>query len=257
MWHDAFEELRGRRVLVTGASSGIGAAVAGAFAACGATVALHYGTNGDAVAAQVAAIRTAGGHAVGLQADLGREGAGVALVEAAIDAVGELDVLVNNAGAALARVPFDEFDDEQRRRIVQLNHLSVLETIRVALPAMRTRGRGSIINTTSIAARSGGGFGVSVYASAKGAVEALSRSLAREEGPHGVRVNCVAPGYIDTPIHRVTSDEQIRRYIDATPLRRAGQPDDCAGVFLFLACERLSGFVTGQTIGVNGGMHLN
>ncbi len=88
-------------------------------------------------------------------------------------------------------------------------------------------------------------------------MEGLTRSLAREEGPHGVRVNCVSPGYIDTPIHGVTAPAQIQRYLDATPLARAGLAQDCVGAYLFLACERLSGFVTGQTIGVNGGMHLN
>ncbi len=257
MWTDAFDDLRGRRVLITGASSGIGAALAQAFGACGANLVLHYGSNAVAAQALVAAIRSGGGQAQALQADLGVEGAGTALAEQAIGLIGGIDVLINNAGAALARVAFDAFDPALSRRILQLNQLAVLETVRVALPGMRQQRRGSIINTTSIAARNGGGFGVSLYASAKAAVEGLTRSLAREEGPHGVRVNCVSPGYIDTPIHGVTAPAQIQRYLDATPLARAGLAQDCVGAYLFLACERLSGFVTGQTIGVNGGMHLN
>lgn len=256
MWNNAFDELRGRRVLITGASSGIGAALAQAFGECGATVGVHYGSNQTQAEALAETIRQAGGGAFALKADLGLPGAGTALAEAAIEALGGIDVLVNNAGAALARVSFDAFDPALAQRISQLNQHSVVETMQVMLPHLRRQRRGSIINTTSIAARNGGGFGVSLYAAAKGAIEALSRSLAKEEGACGVRVNCVAPGYIDTPIHQVSSADQIRRYLDATPLARAGTARDCVGVYLFLACESLSGFITGQTIGVNGGMHL-
>jgi len=256
MWIDTFEELRGRRVLITGSSSGIGSAVAQGFAECGATVAVHYSSNRANAERLVDEIRRQSGEALALQADLGIPGAGTALTEAAISAMGGIDVLINNAGAAFARVAIDRFDVALTQRILQLNQHSVIEAIRVALPHFRDQRQGVIINTTSIAARSGGGFGVSLYASAKGAIEALSRSLAREEAQYGVRVNCVAPGYIDTPIHQVTSAEQLKRYLDATPLGRAGVAADCVGAFLFLACERLSGFITGQTIGVNGGMHM-
>jgi 3-oxoacyl-[acyl-carrier protein] reductase len=256
MWIDAFEELRGRRVLITGSSSGIGAATAQGFAECGATVAVHYSSNRANAERLVDEIHRQGGNALALQADLGMPGAGTALTEAAIGAMGGIDVLINNAGAAFARVAIDQFDLALTQRIVHLNQHSVIEAIRAALPHFRHQRRGAVINTTSIAARSGGGFGVSLYAAAKGAVEALSRSLAREEAGYGIRVNCVAPGYIDTPIHRVTSGEQLARYLDATPLARAGVAQDCVGAFLFLACDRLSGFITGQTLGVNGGMHM-
>lgn len=256
MWKDAFEDLRGLRVLITGASSGIGGELGPAFAECGATVALHAATNLAYVQAQRDTIRAGGGNAHALQADLSTLGAGTTLARDAIAAMGGIDVLVNNAGASLSRLAIDDFDAERSRRILQLNQHSVSETILAALPFMRAQRRGSIINTTSIAARNGGGFGVALYASAKGAVEALSRSLAREEGPNGIRINCVAPGYIHTPIHEATSSEQIQRYLAATPLGRAGLPQDCVGLYLLLACERLSGFITGQTLGVNGGMHL-
>lgn len=256
MWKDAFEDLRGLRVLITGASSGIGAELGPAFAECGATVALHAASNLARVQTQRDAIRADGGNAHALQADLSTHGAGTTLAQAAIAAMGGIDVLVNNAGASLSRMAIGDVDAEHSRHIMQLNQLSVVETIRAALPSMRAQRRGSIINTTSVAARNGGGFGVALYASAKGAVEALTRSLAREEGPNGIRINCVAPGYIHTPIHDTTSPEQLRRYLDATPLGRAGLAQDCVGLYLLLASERLSGFITGQTFGVNGGMHL-
>ncbi|MCL4746236.1 MAG: SDR family oxidoreductase [Burkholderiaceae bacterium] len=256
MWIDAFEELRGRRVLITGSSSGIGAAAARAFAECGSTVAIHYASKRDSAEQLLAEIRGQGGTAFALHADLGVQGAGTALVEAAIAAMGGIDILINNAGAAFSRVAIDQFDAALTQRILQLNQHSVIEAIRAALPRLRAQRSGVVINTTSIAVRNGGGFGVSLYSAAKGAVEALSRTLAKEEAQYAIRVNCVAPGYIDTPIHQVTSDEQIERYLAATPLARAGQAQDCVGVLLFLSCERLSGFITGQTIGVNGGMHL-
>jgi 3-oxoacyl-[acyl-carrier protein] reductase len=257
MWTNPFEELQGRRVLITGSSSGIGAAAAQAFAECGATVAIHYASGREKADTLVAAIRARGGKAFALGADLAAPGAGTELTEAAIGAMGGIDVLINNAGAPYARVAIDQFDAELLQRIIPLNEMAASETKRAAFPHFRRPRRGAIVNTTSVAARSGGGFGVSLYAAAKGGIEALSRSIAREEGVHGIRVNCVAPGYIHTPIHQVTSAEQLQRYVDATPLARAGAPEDCTGAFLFLACERLSGFVTGQTLGVNGGMHLN
>jgi 3-oxoacyl-[acyl-carrier protein] reductase len=256
MWLDALDELRGRRVLITGASSGIGAATARALIECGATVAMHYSSNRANAERLVAEFRRQGGDALALHADLGVPGAGTALTEAAVGAMGGIDILINNAGAALARVAVDQFDADQARRIVHLNQHAVTEAICVALPHFRQQKRGVIINTTSIAARNGGGFGASLYASAKGAVEALTRSLARDEAQYGVRVNCVAPGYIDTPIHKETAAGQIQRYLDATPLGRAGSAEDCVGAYLFLACERLSAYVTGQTIAVNGGMHM-
>ena len=257
MWIDAFEELRGKRVLITGASSGIGAAAAQGFGECGASVAVHYASHRANAERLVEQICAKGGTAVALQADLGLPGAGAALTEAAVGALGGIDVLINNAGAAFARVAMDRFDEALASRILQLNQHAVIEAIRTVLPRFRAQRRGVIINTTSIGARNGGGFGVSLYAAAKGAVEALSRSLAKEEGQYGIRVNCVSPGYVDTPIHDVTSPEQLQRYLDATPLGRAGAGEDFVGIFMLLACERLSGFITGQTIGVNGGMHLN
>ncbi|MBI4969971.1 MAG: SDR family oxidoreductase [Rhodospirillales bacterium] len=253
---DAFQELRGKRVLITGASSGIGAAAAQAFVECGATVTLHYSANREGAERLVEHLSRSGGTVFALQADLGQSGAGTTLTEAAIRAMGGIDILINNAGAALARIPLDQFDPAMAERIVQLNQHAVAEAIAVALPHFRHQRHGVVINTTSIAARNGGGFGVPFYASAKGAVEALTRSLARDEARYGIRVNCVEPGYIDTPIHQTTPSEQIQRYLDATPLGRAGMADDCVGVFLFLACERLSAYVTGQTIAVNGGMHM-
>ena len=151
MWIDAFEELRGRRVLVTGSSSGIGAAIALGFAECGAKVALHAASNVALAERLVDQIRDLGGDALLLQADLGAPGSGTALGEAAIAALGGIDILINNAGAALSRVSIDQFDATLTQRILQLNQYSVIETIRAVLPSFREQHRGVVINTTSIA----------------------------------------------------------------------------------------------------------
>lgn len=257
-WRTAFDEFAGRRVLVTGASSGIGAAVASALAECGARVCLHYGRNAEA-ARHLAATLFEGGHSAWtLGADLAIPGAAQQLVDTAAATMGGVDLLINVAGAPLGRAPLDALDDDVCTDILQLNLRAVIDASRSALPHLRRALHPAIINTSSVAARSGGGRGVAVYAAAKAGVEALTRSLAKELGPEGIRVNAVAPGYVDTPIHDGFSTEVDRRgYIAATPLARGGISSDCVGTYLFLACHRLSSFVTGQTVAVNGGLTLN
>jgi 3-oxoacyl-[acyl-carrier protein] reductase len=256
-WPDAFAEYAGARVLVVGASSGIGAAVAVAFAECGARVALHYNRHAAEAAALAAALRSRGKEAVTIGGDLVEPGTGAAVVDAALKALGGLDILINAAGAPLGRQSLEALDEPSSLRILQLNLNSVIAVARAALPSLRRAEHAAIVNTSSIAARSGGGRGVSVYAAAKAGVETFTRALARELAAEGIRVNCVAPGYIDTPIHDgFSSDADRRGYVDATPMRRAGRPDECVGAYLFLASHRLASFVTGQTLAVNGGLQL-
>lgn len=254
-WSRPFAELAGRRVLISGASRGIGAAVATAFARCGAAVAVHYGSAGAAAQSLVDRLRGEGATAVALCADLAQPLAGRTLIERAAASLGGLDVLVTNAGGPLRRVSYDRITDREYEAIMQVNLHAVSDAIRAAIPLLREAGGGAIVNTTSVAVRSGGGGGVAAYAAAKAGVEALTRSLAKELAPDRIRVNCVAPGYIETDIHRgLSSDEDRARYVAATPLGRGGRPDECAGAYLFLATERLSSFVTGHTLAVNGGL---
>lgn len=242
-------------MLITGASRGIGAAVAAAFAQCGAAVAIHYGSSKAAADALVGRLQSDGATAVALGADLAQPLAGRTLVERAAAGFGGLDILVTNAGSPLRRIAYDRISDREYRTIMQINLHAVSDAIRAAIPLLREAGGGAIVNTTSVAARSGGGGGVAAYAAAKAGVEALSRSLAKELAPVGIRVNCVAPGYIETDIHAgFSSDDDRAKYVAATPLGRGGQPDECVGAYLYLATERLSSFVTGQTLAVNGGL---
>jgi len=199
------------------------------------------------------------GYAVATEgADLSIPGAAQRLVNDAAARLGGLDLLINVAGAPLGRFALAALDDATCDDILQLNLRAVIDASRAALPYLRQAVHPAIVNTSSVAVRSGGGQGVAVYAAAKAGVEALTRSLARELGPAGIRVNAVAPGYIVTPIHDgFSSDDDRRAYVAATPLGRGGTADECVGAYLFLACHHLSAFVTGHTLGVNGGLALN
>jgi 3-oxoacyl-[acyl-carrier protein] reductase len=250
-----FSDLAGKIVLVTGASTGIGAAVARGFGLAGARVCVHYNSSADAADQVVTAIRAGGGgEAWAEQADLAIAGNAAALVERVAARAGGLDVLINNAGDLLGRTAFADTDGALYHRLVDLNVTSLVEATHAALPYLRAKGKGVIVNTTSIAARNGGGPGTILYAMTKGAVSTFTRGLAKEVAKDGIRVNGVAPGIIATPLHdRFTSPAQMAGLIATIPMGRAASAEECVGAYLFLASESLSGYITGQIIEVNGG----
>lgn len=244
-------DLEGKRVLVTGASTGIGAAVALGFAAQGAKVAVHYNESGDAARAlQAQAPR----QIVLVQGDMIVSGAAKHVVDEAARLLGGLDGLVNNAGGMLGRVPTIEASPVHVDRVFDLNGKSVWEATVAAHPHLKAAGNGFVVNTTSIAARNGGGGGAVLYAAAKAFVSTLTRGQAKEFVADGIRVNAVAPGLIQTPFHdRYTPPEMLATQRAAIPIGREGRPEECVGAFLFLASSVLSGYITGQVIEVNGG----
>jgi len=251
------EDLRGRVILVTGASTGIGAAVARAFGANGARVGVHCNASRDAAEAVAADIRSAGGDALVLQGDLGGSPACREVVAGVIGHFGRLDVLVNNAGALVQRVPVEQMTDELFDRVLHLNVRSALTCIAAAVPQMRSQGGGGIINVTSVAARHGGGTGAVLYAGSKGFVSTMTRGLAKELVRDGIRVNAVAPGVIQTPFHdRFSTPQMLEGFRATIPMNRIGTPDECTGAFLYLASEAMSGYVTGQILEVNGGQYM-
>jgi 3-oxoacyl-[acyl-carrier protein] reductase len=251
------EDLRGRVILVTGASTGIGASVARAFGANGARVGVHCNASRDAAEAVAADIRAAGSEALVLQGDLGASAPCRDVVAAAIRHFGRLDVLVNNAGALVQRVPVEQMSDELFDRVLHLNVRSALTCIAAAVPQMRSQGGGGVINVTSVAARHGGGTGAVLYAGSKGFVSTMTRGLAKELVRDGIRVNAVAPGVIQTPFHdRFSTPQMLEGFRATIPMNRIGTPDECTGAFLYLASEAMSGYVTGQILEVNGGQYM-
>ena len=247
------DDLAGKRILVTGGSTGIGAAAAKALAANGAMIALHYNASEEQAKAIAWAIRDAGGTCHLVRGDLIRRGEPRRVVEEAAQALGGLDVLVNNAGSLVQRVPFEELSDALIDTIFDLNVRSVIAACQAALPYLEQAGGGSIINVGSIAGMGGGGPGASVYGAAKAFVHNLTRHLAGLYAAKNIRVNAVAPGVIDTPFHAATPPERKEAMRATIPMGRLGTAEDLVGAFLFLASDRMSGYVTGQIIHVNGG----
>ena len=249
-------DLAGKVVLITGSSTGIGAAAARAFGRERARVAVHYHAS-EAPAREVAAdIARSGGTAEIFRADLMQPDEPARLVSAVQRHYGRIDVLVNNAGDVFDRKPFSEWTAPEFDAMLQLNVRSVVAMCQAIIGVFRAQGGGNIINVTSIAARNGGGPGVILYAATKGFVSTLTRGLAKELVADRVRVNGVAPGVILTPLHdRHTSQATLDALKGTVPMGRLGTADECAGAFLYLASDALSGYVTGQIIEVNGG-HL-
>ncbi|CAO3437901.1 SDR family NAD(P)-dependent oxidoreductase [Azospirillum doebereinerae] len=243
------QEFQGKRVLVTGSSRGIGAAVAAAFADLGALVAIH-GRDEAAVTAQAARM---GRGVVPLAGDFADRAQVRGVVERGVAALGGLDVLINNAGTMLGRVGLADIDDDFLQRQFDLNAASAVIASRTALPALMDS-RGAIVNTGSISGRTGGSPGSALYSAAKAFQASLARSLATELAPHGIRVNAVSPGTVATDFHdRYSTPEKLAQTAARIPLKRLGTAEDCVGAYLFLASGRLAGYITGQAIEVNGG----
>jgi 3-oxoacyl-[acyl-carrier protein] reductase len=247
-------DLAGKSVLITGASTGIGAAAARAFARAGCRVAIHYNASLNRAEEVAADVRFAGAEAFLVGGDLRSSAKAREVVNAAAKHFGSLDILVNNAGGLVARVPIAEIDDGFFDEVIDLNVRSLVACCSAAVPHMRRGGGGSIVNVTSVAARTGGGPGSSMYASAKGFVSTFTRGLAKELVKDNIRVNAVSPGVIVTPFHeRYSTPAMLEAFKATIPMNRLGTADECAGSFLYLASEALSGFVTGQILEVNGG----
>lgn len=248
-----FADLKGKVVLVTGASTGIGAAVARAFGAAGTKVAVHYNASNESAERVAAEVKRTGAMAMLLAGDLSKRGVAEDIVGRVAAEFGTLNILVNNAGSMIRRTPVVESSDDLLQQIFDLNIRSLVAASRAAIPLMRKAGGGTIINTSSVAARNGGGPGAVLYAASKGFVSTFTRGLAKELVKEKIRVNAVGPGLIQTPFHdRYTSEEQWNAAAATIPMG-AGEPEDCVGAYLYLASEAMSGYVTGQVIEVNGG----
>jgi 3-oxoacyl-[acyl-carrier protein] reductase len=246
--------LKNKKTVIFGASSGIGAAVARRFAALGSEIVVHYNGNKAGAEQVVRDIRDKGGIAHLLAGDVSQAEVAERLVSEAAEKLGRLDVVINNAGNMFGRTAIAKATDAQYHDVVNLNIGGVFFACRRAAAILQDQKSGTIINTTSVAARTGGGDGAGLYGAAKGFVSTITRVLAKELAPHGVRVNAVAPGVIETDFHRKNSTpEQLAAAIKGIPLGRLGTSEECVGAFEFLADDSMSGYITGQVIEVNGG----
>jgi 3-oxoacyl-[acyl-carrier protein] reductase len=249
-------DLAGKVFLITGASTGIGAAVARGLASQNVSVAVHYNASEAAAREVVADIEKGGGTAFAVGGDVSVAEGAADIVKQTAEHFGQIDGLINNAGSLVGRAAIAESDEAYDRAVVDLNAHSVVWMSRAALPWLRKRG-GVIINTTSIAARNGGGGGAILYAASKGFVSTFTHGLAKELVNDRIRVNAVGPGVILTPFHeRYSSDAQMKAMVGTIPMGRAGTSEECVGAYLFLASDALSGYVTGQIIEVNGGQYM-
>ncbi len=250
-------DLEDKVVLITGASTGIGAAAARAFAKQGSKLAVHYNASHDAAEAVAADVKALGAPVTLVGGDVTAEADVKRIVAETMAAYGRIDVLINNAGGMLGRVRIEDYTVDHINRVLALNVTQVALFMREAVPVMRKQKSGNVINVTSIAARHGGGGGAVLYAGAKGFVSTVTRGWAKEVVGDNIRLNAVSPGVIITPFHdRYSNAEQLRAMQATVPMNRLGTAEECAGTFLYLASDSMSGYVTGQVIEVNGGQYM-
>jgi 3-oxoacyl-[acyl-carrier protein] reductase len=257
---DLMQKLDGKRALITAGAQGIGLATTRQLLAVGCDVFVHYHRSSDAALTLPAEAQKLGRRCGSASADLTRPDECLRLVNEAVEFLGGLDILINNAGSLIARRTLAEIEDPFWSEVMALNLDSVRRITRAAVPhlagAAKSTGGASIVNLSSLAGRKGGHPGSLAYSTAKGAILTFTRALATELGPQGIRVNAVAPGLIlGTSFHNThTTPESARATIAGIPLGRGGNADDVARAVVFLASE-FDGFVTGATLDINGGVY--
>lgn len=249
------QSLKGKVALVTGGARDIGAAVSTKLAVEGAKVCINYFNNKEQAQETLQQIKAAGGDAILVHGDMTKAAAAQAVVAACVAEFGAvIDILVNVAGGLMGRKPLADLDEEFWDSVMDVNLKSVYLVTRAALPHLQAGS--NIVNFASQAARDGGGGGAMAYAAAKGAVLTLTRGMAKELGPKGIRANCVSPGMINTTFHNTFTKSEIRTNVAAaTPLRREGKPQEVAELVYFLASDA-SSFINGECIEINGGTYF-
>ena len=238
--------------MVTGAGRDIGRAIALKLASEGALVIINYSQSETAAEATLSSVISAGGQGSIFKADLTKSNEVKKLKDFVASITSKLDVLVNNAGGIISRKKLVDQDENFYDLVMDLNFRSLF-LVTHAMTEMMTQGS-AIVNVSSLAARDGGGFGASLYAASKGAITTYTRSLAKELGPSGIRVNGVCPGLIATTFHDKFTPTDVReKVVAATPLRREGTAEDVANLVAFLASDEAS-FITGANYDINGGL---
>lgn len=239
-----------KTVLITGASGGIGQALCRHFAKAGYNIILHYfSSEAEALSLREEAEKLFGVKAAAIKADL-RNAEEIKLLS---QKAGTVDVLINNAGMAYFSL-FQLADDSKVKELFDINLMSALSITKEILPSMINRHCGRIINISSMWGISGASCEVH-YSASKAALIGFTKALAKEVGPSGITVNCIAPGFIDTKMNSHLDEDSVREIVEATPIMRKGTGDDVAALALFLAGDE-AGFITGQTVSVDGGIGI-
>ncbi|MGY0373763.1 3-oxoacyl-[acyl-carrier-protein] reductase [Clostridium sp. JNZ J1-5] len=245
--------LKGKNAIVTGASRGIGRAIAIKFAELGANVVLNYRSDINSVQEVVKEIESKGVKALAIQGDVSSFEDSKKIIDEAMEKLGSVDILVNNAGitkdSLIMRMKEEEFD-----KVIEVNLKGVFNCIKHAIPVMVKQRSGKIINISSVVGLSGNA-GQANYAAAKAGIIGLTKSVAKEIASRGITANAIAPGFIQTDMTE-TLGEKVKENIKANiPLKRLGSPEDIANTAAFLASDMAS-YITGQVISVDGGMHI-
>ena len=249
-------KLTGKNVLITAGAQGIGESITRHFIDNGANVAIHYFSSDETANQLVKYATSKGQKAVAISGDLTKEEDAKVLVEKTVEALGSLDILINNAGSLVARKYLNEIDIQFWNKVMDINLTSMMFVTKAATPFLAKNDTSSIVNLASLAGRKGGHPGSLAYATSKGAILTYTRALATELGAQGIRVNAVAPGLIlGTSFHNThTTKKSADATIAGIPIQRAGNADDVARAVLYLASE-YDGFITGATLDINGGVY--
>jgi 3-oxoacyl-[acyl-carrier protein] reductase len=249
-----YEDLKGKKVLVTGASSGIGSATAILFSRQNCFIGVHYFSTKDGAQKTLEKVKK-NSDGILLRADVRNKKQVQKMVEQFVKAAGGIDILINNAGSLIDRQPFETATLDYHENIYATNVRSVFLVTQAALPHLK-KSKGNIVNIGSVAGHTGGGNGSGMYSGAKAAVATETISMANEFAKYGIRVNSILPGFIETRFHeRFSSAKRRKEVAGKTPLGRNGTAEDVANAVLFLASEA-AGFITGEYIAVNGGLYM-
>lgn len=250
------DKLKNKNVLITAGAQGIGEAITRHFIACGANVAIHYFSSAATADELVAFAQSKNIKAVSIKGDLTREEDTQIVIEKTVEALGSIDILINNAGSLVARKLLGEMETDFWHKVMDINMTSMMMVTRAAAPHLVKNENSSIVNLASLAGRKGGHAGSLVYSTSKGAILTFTRALSSELGPEGVRINAVAPGLIlGTSFHNThTTKASAEKTIEGIPIQRPGNADDVARAVIYLASE-YDGFITGATLDINGGVY--
>ncbi|WP_452226544.1 SDR family NAD(P)-dependent oxidoreductase [Lacinutrix cladophorae] len=249
-------KLTGKNVLITAGAQGIGESITKHFIDNGANVAIHYFSSADTANQLTEYATSKGQKAIAISGDLTKEADANAMLKTTVDALGSLDILINNAGSLVARRLLGDIETEFWHKVMDINLTSMMFVTRAAAPYLAKNENSSIVNLASLAGRKGGHPGSLVYATSKGAILTFTRALSTELGGQGIRVNAVSPGLIlGTSFHNThTTKESAAETTAGIPIQRAGNAADVARAVLFLASE-YDGFITGATLDINGGVY--